>query len=362
MNKIIVTVLLSMLVVVSACSPEETDLGVVAKVNGKAIQLSQLEFKHDLLHMEGSGVFVPSVASLRQEYGRILGDTIVQELVVQALDNKGLGVTAEELERAEEEVRGDYPEGAFEQVLVEEYIDLDSWRKQLRYHQAMKKFYQQVLRPTIKIDYKEAEDYYKSHLSDFYLPERLKILVVKGPSRELVVRALELFADEQDVKALARQLKQVSTREITIREEQLSASWRNALRGVEVGGAGSIMTERSGFEALVLLARNPAKVLGPTQAYPLVEDALLEQKLHEAFELWLSKEWKRATIEVSKHLLPQPGDREELEKEKQADSGSSPFESSPQEENQQQLNGDMQPDGGEIQQGIIDDGSNSTGI
>ncbi len=361
MNKIIVLVLLSLSVLASACSSEEEDLGVVAKVNGKAIQLTQLEFKHDLLHMEGSGVFVPSVASLRREYGRILGDTIVQELVLQALENKGLGVTAEELEMAEKEVRADYPEGAFEQVLVEEYIDLDSWRTQLKYHQGMKKFYQQVLRPTIKIDYKEAEEYYKTHLSDFYLPERLKLLVVKGPSRELVERALELFAQKQDVKALVRTLKQVATREITIREEQLSASWRNALRGVEVGGAGSIMTERSGFEALVLLEKNPAKVLGPTQAYPLVEDALLEQKLHEAFELWLSKEWGRANIEVSQHLLPQPGDDEELESERQPDVAS-PFADAPEQEMPPQELDEVPPGDEDIQPEVVDDGSNSTGI
>ncbi|WP_338666747.1 peptidylprolyl isomerase [Pseudodesulfovibrio methanolicus] len=287
----------------AGCSGDTDDIGIVARVNGAPIYLSQLEFQHDQFQEDSVGAYVPSVAKLRKEYGEILSDLIVQELVVQELARRDLSVTDEELRKAENTVRADYPEGAFEQVLVEEYIDLKSWRRQLRYYLAQKKFFQQVLRPQIKIDYKEAEKYYRDHISDFYLPESLRILVVRGPSRELVVKAVEKYQKDHDQMNLATAFGEVETREVVVREGRLSAPWRNALTGLKPGQASDVLTDRFGFEALVLLERSEAKVLPPAQAYPLVEEALLEKKMESAFETWLSGVLAKADIQVSEHLL-----------------------------------------------------------
>lgn len=290
-------------VVLSACAGDSDDMGIVARVNGEPIYLTQLEFQHDQFQSDYVGAYVPSVDKLRSEYGDILTDLIVQELVAQELKRRDMAVTDEEVQAAEDAVRADYPEGAFEQVLVEEYIDLKSWRQQLRYHLARRKFFHQVLRPQIKIDYKEAEQYYRDHISDFYLPESLRVLVVRGPSRELVERAVEKYLVDQDQMALATAFGEVETREVMVREGRLSAAWRNALKGLEPSQSSSVQADRFGFESLVLLERSKAKVLAPAQAYPLVEEALLDSKLQHAFETWLSEALVAAKISVSEHLL-----------------------------------------------------------
>lgn len=293
------------------CGNNSDDMGIIARVNGQPIYLSQLEFQHDQVQADTAGAYVPSVQKLRKEYGDILTDLIVQELVVQELARRDLAVTDLEMLKAEEAVRADYPEDAFDQMLVEEYIDLKAWRNQLRFHLAMKKFYHQVLRPQIKIDYKEAEKYYRDHISDFYLPENLRILVVRGPSRELVEKAIEKFLADNDQVNLATAFGEVETREVVVREGRLSAAWRNAVSGLEPGQSSGILTDRFGFEALVLIERTKAKVLAPTQAYPLVEEALLESKLRAAFDQWIDGSVASATVEVSEHLLPGAGEGEE---------------------------------------------------
>jgi len=288
---------------VCGCSNDADDMGIIARVNDAPIYLSQLEFQHDQFQADTAGTYVPSVEKLKEEYGEILTDLIVQELVVQELTRRDLPVTEQELLNEEETVRADYPEGAFDQMLVEEYIDLKAWRKQLRNYLAMKKFFQQVLRPQIKIDYKEAENYYREHISDFYLPESLRILVVRGPSREIVGKAVEKFMKEKKHAGLATVFGEVETREVVVREGRLSATWKNAISDLKVGQSSGVLTDRFGFEALVLLEKSPAKVLAPAQAYPLVEKALLENKLHDAFENWLTKSIASANILVSSHLL-----------------------------------------------------------
>lgn len=307
-----IIILCIVLVLGAGCSNNAEDMGIVARVNGAPIYLSQLEFQHDQFQADTAGGYVPSVDKLRREYGDILTDLIVQELVLQELVKQDLPVTDHELVKAEETVRADYPEGAFDQMLVEEYIDLKSWRKQLKNHLAMKKFFQQILRPQIKIDYKEAQQYYRDHISDFYLPESLRVLVIRGPSREIVGKAVEKFLEERDHLNLATMFGEVETREVVVREGRLSAAWKNAISGLSVGQASGVLTDRFGFEALVLLERSPAKVLAPAQAYPLVEKALLENKLRDAFENWLAGSVSTAKITVSSHLLPSS---EELEPE-----------------------------------------------
>lgn len=300
--------ILVLLAALCGCSGDSEDMGIVARVNGSPIYLTQLEFQHDQVQAEGAGAFVPSVERLREEYGDILSDLIVQELVAQELRQRDMAVTDQELQEAEDTVRKDYPEGAFEQVLVEEYIDLKSWRMQLRYHLAQKKFYQQVLRPQIKIDYKEAEKYYRDHISDFYLPESLHILVVRGPSRELVEKAVDKYRSDKDRMNLTTAFGEVETREVMVREGRMSAAWRNAVSKLETGQSSPVLADKFGFEALVLLDRSEAKVLEPAQAYPLVEEALLERKLHDAFDRWLSAKLAASTITVSEHLLNQAGE------------------------------------------------------
>ena len=296
----------ALIILAAGCTSNSEDMGIVARVNGAPIFLSQLEFQHDQFQADTAGVYVPSVEKLKSEYGEILTELIVQELVVQELVRQDLGVTDHELLKAEEEVRADYPEGAFDQMLIEECIDLKAWRRQLRNYLATKKFYQQVLRAQIKIDYKEAQAYYRKHISDFYLPESLRILVVRGPSREIVERAVEKYLAEKDQVDLTTAFGEVETREVMVREGRLSATWKNAISGLEPGQSSGVLTDRFGFEALILQERSPAKVLAPAQAYPLVEKALLENKLRDAFETWLASAVAGADITVSSHLLPTP--------------------------------------------------------
>lgn len=304
LRKAIIYIVLALML---GCSNSAEDMGIVARVNGAPISLSQLEFQHDQFQADTAGGYVPSVDRLRSEYGEILADLIVQELVLQELSNQDLPITDHELLKAEEVVRADYPEGAFDQMLVEEYIDLKSWRKQLKNHLAMKKFFQQILRPQIKIDYKEAQQYYRDNISDFYLPESLRILVIRGPSREIVGKAVEKFMEDQDAVNLATKFGEVETREVVVREGRLSAAWKNAISGLAEGQSSGVLTDRFGFEALILLEKSPAKVLAPAQAYPLVEKALLESKLRDAFDAWLAGSVSTAKISVSSHLLPDNG-------------------------------------------------------
>lgn len=295
--------LLLALAALPACTPEENDTGIVARVNGRPITLERLQVRYDFKKLTVASE-TPSVAGLKKEYGAILGDILIEELVAQDLESLGLAVTDEELKAAEDEVRADYPdEKAFEEVLVEEYIDLDSWRQELRSRLTMEKFFREVLRPGIAIGYEEAEAYYRDHIKDFYLPAREHFYLVTSPGRDAIDSALENLRKGEAIEDQPARFDRVNVRELRVRDDQLTVSWKNALKGLAPGEASSVMTALGGYEALVSIGTIPAKVLDPTQAYPVVERELLDDKLHQAFDQWLGDALASATISVSP-LLP----------------------------------------------------------
>ncbi|WP_421901953.1 SurA N-terminal domain-containing protein [Maridesulfovibrio sp.] len=308
MKKILIGVLLACSLF--GCQNKSEEPGIIARVNGNPIYLSQLEYKYDLTHEAGGG-FVPSVEQVRAEYGQILGDLIVQELVAQELEQREIPVSDKELKEAEDEVRSDYPDDSFEQILIEEYIDINAWRSQLKYQLAMDKFFHDILRPEIKIDYKEAEKYYRTHLSDFYMPAGYRFVMVKGMSKDLVLKGVELYRDGLTPAAISAKLRKVSVREIWIRNGQIPANWKTFVEDLEPGKATPVITQKKEVFCLILKEKKDATLLTPLQAYPMVEKVLLERKLKEKFEGWLKNKMATSKIKISKELMPEVEEMEQ---------------------------------------------------
>jgi parvulin-like peptidyl-prolyl isomerase len=309
MNRLaVVVVYLALSLGLTACDRPVSEPGVVAKVNGRPIALAQLQFKHDLMHTFALSKGNPTLSELRKEYGSILAELVVQELIDQELENRGLAVSDQELAAAEADIRSDYPEGAFEQTVIEEYIDLDAWRQQLRARLARDKFLANVLRPQVRIDYQEAESYYREHLADFYLPPRLTFLMVGGPSKELVTKAVQLHFQGAKPEDIATRFRNVEARLLKMREDRVPNPWRETLAALKEGQASPVTQAEAGYRQFVLVEKTAGRTLEPSQAYPLVEGVLLEKKLGQAFESWLDFAVSKADIKVSARLLAPSAD------------------------------------------------------
>ncbi len=300
----ILALLVGLLAGLSAgCSKDVEQEGVVATVNGRPILLSQLEARYDLNNLSWAGGLVPAVDALREDYGGVLTQLIVNELVNQALERAGLSITDKAVQEAEAVIRADYPEGQFEKSLVEEYIDITLWRSQLRQQLAMESLKRDILRPRIKLTYQEAETYYKEHVADFYLPPRIRFLHIASAERETMDKAREMYAATGSPDEITKSFDAITIRELRMRVNMLPVGWKSILDKLKEGGISPVTPGDNGFEALVLLEHMPEKVLGPSRAYPLVEKVLLEQKLQVAFDEWLQNELKKADVQISSLLL-----------------------------------------------------------
>jgi len=184
------------------------------------------------------------------------------------------------------------------------------WRRHLRYACGAEKFQRLVLRPQIHLDYREIEAYYREHLADFRLPERLRLVVVQGPGREAVEKALAHYGQQKNVKAVAEAFPGTQVRDVTVPKELLNSAWAEALQGVQPGRTAVVAAGRGVFEGLLLVERLAAQTLDVTQAYPQVEAALVEERLQQAFDAWLAKAVESSQILVSQRLLHKEDDED----------------------------------------------------
>jgi|GEM_PF-600014 len=285
-----------------ACDRKAEPPGVVATVNGRPVTLGQLEFNHDLRAMGLVATENPSVERLRRDYGRIMAELIIRELMLDELQKAGGAVTDEDLARLETEIRADYPGELFDRMLFEENIDPQKWRESLLTRAAMDKFVSMILKDRTRVEVQEAADYYKEHVAEFQRPALVTFLLVRGPDKKRVAEAVR---ERDSGRTFPREPSPdaASIQEVRLPRELIPEAWRALLGKLQPGQASPVVQEKREVLALVLVGETPAFTLDPAAAYPLVEKALAEKKRNEAFAAWLAGAVAAADIRVSAHLV-----------------------------------------------------------
>ncbi len=306
MRSIYVRLLFFSVIVLSSCDGSPKVAGEVARVNGRPITLHQLQAAHDSLLLSW-GDPGQEVEALRGEYGTVLTDLIIQELVTEQLEKKKIPVTDKELAAEENIIRADWPAGGFERMLLEESIDLEDWRGMLRRRLGAAKFISHVLRPGISISKEEVEVYFQAHQAELKLPARRHYLEFSSPEQARLAEACAAFIRSKDAAGTQNEFPTVRLREVTMQADRLPPDVAETLARAKPYQASKAEPLLGGFRALVLLESLPERPMSISESYPLIEQALLEDKQERAFNEWIDKRLKDSTILVSNHLLPGKG-------------------------------------------------------
>lgn len=265
-------------------------------VDGYPIHLRTLQTLQDT-RTAGLGAFEkPSLTSLRQQYGNALATLIMQALVLQEMERLGMPVDAAAVSEAEMRIRQDYPDDEFEKLLRESSIDLDAWRELMRYRVAMVLFAAQVLEPRLSIPLEEVDAYYAAHGKDFVIPRMLTLYQVSGDDKEALekARAGGIPDDSPEMRVYR----------LSLRHDAVPDAWKKAVAALKEGESSSVVAAvGGGFEYVVLTKSTPEHQLTVVEAYPHIEQLLMQGKMDEAFQAWLEERLKSARIQVSTHLV-----------------------------------------------------------
>jgi len=293
--------LIAALCLLAACKPEPLPPGVVATVNGHPITLRLVEARHDA---DGGIAAVsqnPSVELLQEQYGSILAELIVQELVAQELERLGMPVTEDDLNDGILRIRDDYSDDTFAEALFDDNIDEHAWKELVRYTLVMLRFNEQVLRPRIFFENDEVEKYYLERAAEFLSPAQNEFRIVSAATAEAVEAAKKRLAEGGSLLELGS----VQVQNVALRPGLAPEVWQKDLAGLKEGQATRTREVNGLFQAVILEKRSPAQRMDPLEAYPHIEKVLLEWKMKTLFAEWLDAATADADIKVSPLLRKQ---------------------------------------------------------
>lgn len=97
---------------------------------------------------------------------RLLNQMSEELVLLQRAGELGLGVSDEELEKAIEKIKADFPDDAFEQTLLEYAVSYKSWENGLKTRLLMEKLVQQELQDETVIQPDEVARFYKENYNN----------------------------------------------------------------------------------------------------------------------------------------------------------------------------------------------------
>lgn len=289
----------------AACGDPPVNPGEVAKVNGRIITLKQMQAMHDQLVASGDSPG-RSLGDMRREYGSVLMELIVYELVEQALEKRNLGVTEEELNAEKKRIQEDfYSADDFDRMMLEASFDVELWTESLRHRLALDKFMAKVLRPEISINSIEVENYYLTHEQQFTRPARIRFVQISSPVKEELSAASSQFLQVPDTSSVQKRFSNVIIHEVSLTPERIMPEQLAELEKLAPMQASPVMDINGENIIMVLIAREEPVPLNKQESYKIIEKMLLEHKNHEAFNAWLETTLEKSKINVSTHLLPE---------------------------------------------------------
>ena len=276
---------------------------VAALVNGRPIMMGELAAN------ENRWTETPGPAERTRDVRRkILDQLITEELLVQEARRRGLSVSAEEVERAVGLLRRDFPDGAFEEMLVSEYVDQEAWREKLRRNLLIEKVTELELDQRVKVTAQDWSEFYKAHRHDIEpLPQRIRVKHLTAADRKEAEKVRREILDGRDFDeaagALAGDEDRIEGLEpIWVQPDGLPDPLAQAVRSTPVGEMSPVVESEYGFVVFQVLEIEKARSPRPEEIMARLRRRYLETKRAEAYDRWVGELRQQAEIVINPAL------------------------------------------------------------
>ena len=145
--------------------------------------------------------------ALRDAQVRLLNQLTVELIMLERAEELEISVTDDELERAVSEIKSDYPEGEFEETLIEFAVSYDVWLSRLKTRLTMDKVVEAELKNRISISPEDISQYYKKNFEGKEIEpdssqssEDINETIVKQLRREKAEQVYKTWIEELKTK------------------------------------------------------------------------------------------------------------------------------------------------------------------
>lgn len=145
------------------CQPESSveRSTVLMAVGERAFRVDEFERAYRVFRSAHGVGLEEDPAVERASKLRFIQQVAEQLVLLEYARDVGLEISADALNAAVEDIRGDYPEDLFEQMLLENAVNFVDWKQALRVRLTIDQLIQQELTANVQITEKDIEAYYR---------------------------------------------------------------------------------------------------------------------------------------------------------------------------------------------------------
>jgi peptidyl-prolyl cis-trans isomerase C len=288
-----------------ACRSKNEPPAVLISIDGRAVTLEQFRIDFEKTLVADQAVSVEEKINMQRSF---LVQVIDRELVLAQAERLGISIPGADVDQALQEYRRDYPGNEFEQMLQEQGLTLEQWRRELEQGLLMEKVVRQVAYAGISVTDAEVEDYYRGRRDEFDRPAQVRARQIVVASQEEGQQLLgrlrqgESFVEVAQKHSLSADSEQGGDLGFFARG-QMPAEFDAAVFTLPVGRISDLVQSEYGFHIFQVEERRAGMRLTLAEVREEVREAVRSLKEEQAYQEWLQELRSRATIEINWALL-----------------------------------------------------------
>jgi peptidyl-prolyl cis-trans isomerase C len=277
---------------------------VVIVVGSRAISVHQ--FKKDL-------VFVSAGMGLSGKKGGQARNQLVEQiidhyLIIEHAEEKGISVSDEELERALNEIKGEYAGEDFHKSLLRGDVDFEEWKRRLREQLLINKVLKELTEGIDPPSHEDIKGYFEANREQFSSSRMVRFRQILTRTREEADGLSKRLQDGEDMGELARKYSIAPEAELGgevgwVALEHLDESMEKALSSLPPGKISPVLNTPYGYHIFELLEVRPERVKELPEVIQEIESILLGQRREAFYKNWLQELRAHFQVKVNQDLI-----------------------------------------------------------
>ncbi len=274
---------------------------VVLSVGSRKVTPEELKAQRKRMALEPEGTG-------KERLDFFLERVVDHYLILEYGKQQGLSVSEEELENAVREIKKDYAEKDFQELLLKGYIEYGEWKEGLREQLLIKKITAKVSAAGPPVTVEEIKAYYDSHPEEFQRPAMVRFRQIVTRSKEEADNLQKRLAQGGDMASTVAQSSKVPASAGSLEpgwfaKGDLDESIEKVVFALPVGKVSGVVETPYGFHIFEVMGRKPEGVRSLYEAMTDIEIKLRSERLETAYAEWLQHLRKTIPVSINQELL-----------------------------------------------------------
>jgi hypothetical protein len=168
MRHCLITVIMALALIGGGCqrAPAVDDTMVLMTVGEQTVHQDEFQHAYRVFRAAYGAEADEDPVTQRASMIRFIHQLADEMMLMAYAQDEGVAISDEDLNRAVEEIRQDYPEGLFDQMLLETAVNFADWEAALRRRLTIERLVQQELAARVRITEADIAAYYREHAAE----------------------------------------------------------------------------------------------------------------------------------------------------------------------------------------------------